>query len=246
MNDKTQSQEQYDEIDLFDYLKVVLKRKRLILAVFLLAVLGAGLFSYLSPKVYRIDTTLEIGSIDGLLENPGQVVEKIDADAYGAVVRQRLNIAEEEYPEIKAENPKGTNLVEMKIESAEPEKARSILREINKIILAEHQEKFSKSEQNIKESAAKIQTELDFLKNHKTYADQGIAALQLKLTEREVALIKSEPTRIVKAPTISTSPVRPNIELNVLIAGVLGLLIGMFLAFGKEFWDKNKEVQATD
>jgi len=39
-------------------------------------------------------------------------------------------------------------------------------------------------------------------------------------------------------------PIKPNRKLNILIAGVLGLFVGIFVAFFLEFWQKgNKQVK---
>jgi len=35
-------------------------------------------------------------------------------------------------------------------------------------------------------------------------------------------------------------PIKPNKKLNILIAGVLGLFIGIFVAYFMEFWQKGK------
>jgi uncharacterized protein involved in exopolysaccharide biosynthesis len=35
-------------------------------------------------------------------------------------------------------------------------------------------------------------------------------------------------------------PIKPNIKLNILIAGVLGLFVGIFVAFFLEFWQNGK------
>ena len=37
-----------------------------------------------------------------------------------------------------------------------------------------------------------------------------------------------------------TAPIKPNKKLNILIAGVLGLFVGIFVAFFLEFWQKGK------
>jgi len=37
-----------------------------------------------------------------------------------------------------------------------------------------------------------------------------------------------------------TAPIKPNRKLNILIAGVLGLFVGIFVAFFLEFWQKGK------
>ncbi|MBA7583372.1 hypothetical protein ES708_25314 [subsurface metagenome] len=36
------------------------------------------------------------------------------------------------------------------------------------------------------------------------------------------------------------APIKPNRKLNILIAGVLGLFVGIFVAFFLEFWQKGK------
>jgi len=57
-----EEREQYeDEINLMDYVKVILKRKRLILGLFFGAAIAAGVFSFLMPKAYTIDTSVEVG-----------------------------------------------------------------------------------------------------------------------------------------------------------------------------------------
>jgi len=49
-----------------------------------------------------------------------------------------------------------------------------------------------------------------------------------------------KPTQVVKSPTVSASPIKPRPLLNIVIAAILGLFIGVFLAFFQEWWEKNK------
>lgn len=240
MNQENNTQPEYDEIDLMDYLKVVIKRKRLILIIFLVAVIVAGVFNYFAPKIYKIDTSLEIGTIgDKVIEEPSQVIGKIDSDAYGILVREKLGISEDEYPKIKTENPENTNLVIITIESSQPDLAKNILREINNLILAEHQEKLDKEKTKTEESINEIQEELTLLETKKQYSE-GIAELQIKISNLKSRINECEPTKIIKSPTVSKNPIKSKLVLNIIIAGVLGLFVGTFLAFGKEWWEKSK------
>jgi len=338
MNQEEKIRPEYeDEIDLMDYVKVIIKRKWLILAIFLGSAIVAGVFSFLLPKIYKIDTSLEVGRIEKptgttseqLVESPTQLVGKIEGDVYGIKVREKLNISEEEWPKIKAENPKGTNIVTAAIESAKPEKAKNVLEEINNLILVEHQEKIKTGialiNQNIKTVEEKIKlTESDiertknkikpidsdieriknkivFAEEEKTNLEAKVDALQKVLvyqqdpgtqfalfdTKEKLAIKKQEienlyleinslqrtkedlevqinslrssienlnaqinslrgflddvkPTKVLKSPTISERPVKPNKKLNIAIAGILGLFVGIFLAFGKEWWEKSR------
>lgn len=243
MNPEEKSQPD-DEIDLMDYVKVILKRKIFIVALFLIAVIIAGVFSFLSPKVYKIDTVLEIGQVAGKdIEVPAQVAEKTTGDVYGIFVREKLGLSEKEFPEIKAENLKDTNLIAISSESAEPQKAKQVLSEVIALVLKEHEEKFVEKKSLLEEEIAKTEQELEFLKNQKVYADWGIAQLQLTISELKEKLNASESTRAVKQPVVSENPIKPKPLLNMAIAGILGLFVGVFLAFGREWWENSKDIK---
>ena len=281
-------QTEYDEIDLMDYVKVILKRKWLILAIFLSAAIVAEVFSFLMPKVYKIDTVLEVGQAAGVpIEDPGQVVEKIKGDVYGIFVREKLGIPEEKYPKIKTENLKDTRLISLAIESAEPQQAKNILEEINNLILAEQQEKIKVKkgllENNIevaKKDIERIKAKIGFLEEERKNLEAKVEALQKILpyqqdpgtqfalfdTKEKLEQKKQEienryleinslenqinslqgqiedirPTQVIKSPTVSASPIKPRPLLNIVIAAVLGLFIGVFLAFFQEWWGKSK------
>ena len=74
-----------EEIDLKDYLKIILKRKWFILGIGLTVTITTLLFSFFSPKVYEISTSIEIGKSfkeSNPLENPIQVKTKIEEGIY--------------------------------------------------------------------------------------------------------------------------------------------------------------------
>jgi|GEM_PF-569718 len=319
-----------DEIDLMDYLKVMIKRKQLIVVVFLVMIITAGAFSFLMPKVYKIDTVLEVGGIDGgSIEDPVQIVGKIQGDTYGIPVREKLGISEGEYPKIKTENPKDTNLVAIEVKSSKPQLAKTILEEINNLILERHQERVRAKkeliEHNIKTTEAKIhlvesdiektrnkiqpiESDIKRLENKINYTEEEKKNLEAKVEALEKVLVYEQTpgtqfalfdakekfagkkqeienlflsinslkkgredlniqinalegeieslkaqinsfitsldgvkiTKIVKKSTISEKPISPRPVLNIAIAGILGIFLGIFLAFGKEWWEKNK------
>lgn len=239
--------EQYEEeIDLMDYVKIILKRKFFILALFLLSVIVAGIFSLLFPKVHKIEAILEIGQVAGnIIESPEQTIGKVENDVYGILVREKLGIKEKEYPKIKSENPKETKLIVFTIETDNPQRDENILKEEIDLILKEHQEKFNESFSLYEEEIAKNEKELEFLKTYKPYADVGISQLQITVSNQKKQLTASEMTKIVKIPKVSEEPVKPKPLLNITIAGILGLFIGIFLAFFREWWEKNKNIDKT-
>ena len=191
---------EYDQINLMDYVKALIKRKRLIFVVFLIFVIAAWIFSSYSPKVYKIDTALELGEVETgtieetkqVIEEPAQVVGKIESDAYGIVVRETLSISEEKYPKIKVKNPEETSLIVVVITSSEPEMAKNILKEINALIVGEHVEKIKTKKEllekkivlleenigNSERNISRVHTKIASLKQEQQILAKKIAALQ--------------------------------------------------------------------
>ena len=61
--------------------------------------------------------------------------------------------------------------------------------------------------------------------------------IQQKEYEKKYGMKMSE---VVVSPEIPDKPFKPNVLLNTIIAGILGLFIGIFWAFGAEYVEKNK------
>ena len=309
MNHEYQTQQNQDEINLIGYIKVLLKRKLLICIVVLLVVAAAVAISLLAPKVYRIDTALEVGEVEigailetrQVIEEPTQVVGKIESDAYGILVRETLLISEEKYPTMEAENPQDTSLVVVVITSSEPELAQNILKEINTLIVEDHLEKIKSKKEllekkivlleenisNSKKGISRIHTKIASLKQGQQSLAAKITVLQAVLPfeqdlgtqfalfnvkeqlenkkqevedhyleiidlentaneflgEINALQIKKDeirPTAVIKQPTVSESPISPRLVLNIIVAALLGVFMGVFLAFTKEWWEKNK------
>ncbi|XOB41518.1 MAG: YveK family protein [Candidatus Nealsonbacteria bacterium] len=236
MNQQENIQTEYEEeIDLMDYIKVIFKRKWLILVIFLVAVIAAGVFSYFAPKIYKISASFEIGIIgDKIIEEPNQVIGKINGDAYGILVREKLGILE--YPEVKAENPKGTNLVITETESINPELTKNVLNEINNLIIEDHQREINLRKELLEKEIQGLQESINYLISK----NQEIVLLQLKLHDLQKQKENFQPTQVILKATVSKKPIKPKLALNIIIAGVLGIFVGLFFAFGKEWWEKNR------
>ncbi len=262
MNWEEKSQTEYDKIDLMDYVKVLIKRKWLILVVFLVTVGAVGFFSWYSPKVYKIDTSLEIGKIKvgQVVEEPLQVVGKINSGIYG------------KFPGMKVSNPANTNLIRIEIDSKDPQEAKNILREINRIVLEDHQEKIKIKKELLENDIERLKRKIDFGEEEKKNLEaqvkilektplkeqtpasqfiffltkekleakkQGIEDLYLKINSSQSSLEDIQPTKVMKDPTVS-GPIKPRPLLNLVVAGVLGLFLGVALSLGKEWWEKNR------
>lgn len=61
--------------------------------------------------------------------------------------------------------------------------------------------------------------------------------------DEEIRLTKTAEEDLLKISSLAyepRAPIKPNKKLNILIAGVLGLFVGVFVAFFLEFWQKGK------
>ena len=75
MTDKPEYQN--DEINLMDYIKVIIKRKMTIIGVLIICVVASTIVSFRMPKVYQINSTVRIGSISGSLFTVNEAIEKL-------------------------------------------------------------------------------------------------------------------------------------------------------------------------
>ncbi len=253
--------DQYQEINIVDYIKTLRKRKKLILGLFLIFIIGAGVYSFLlAPKIYRVEAVLEIGkfsSSDQMLKEIPNIVEKI----------KKSNL------EIKAVNPQASRLIEMEIATENPEEGEKILKEAGDSILAEHQGRAEAQKELISDKIEKLKERIVLLEEQNKNLEAKIAKteesliyyqdscsqfvlfeiidrLELKkqeleelypqLADLEASLSDIRPTKIIKEPTVSSQPIRPKPLFNITIAGALGIFIAVLWALTAEWWRKVK------
>jgi capsular polysaccharide biosynthesis protein len=127
-----------------DFAKVILQRKKLLIAVLGLVLLIGAFFAFATKNVYVVDMLIEVGTYPGFegalipLENPHQLTEKISAGSYDEAVKSKLGLDAGKQLILKATNPDNTNLVRVYIQSSEPDTALPILEEVARLILADH------------------------------------------------------------------------------------------------------------
>jgi len=73
-----------DEINLYDYWKVIVKRKSLIIGLFLVAVLASAIISFLMPKIYRGEVVLKLSVLTPALTSKEllSIIGKTDAEKF--------------------------------------------------------------------------------------------------------------------------------------------------------------------
>jgi uncharacterized protein involved in exopolysaccharide biosynthesis len=255
------------EIDLADYVRVLLKGKWLILGVAVVSVAVAVGLSFVMSKIYKVETSLEMGrvgkeqtqpKVSNLVEEPSQLVEKISGGVYNASVRETLGIAEADFPEMTAENPKDTALVSIWLESADPQGAKEILDELNKLILADHEGEIKAIQDLLENDITRLETKIASVEGEEDVLEAKVAALQetllylqtpgtqyalfdaqgqLESKKQEVENLYSSinssrrSLEDIEPTAVVKSPVVPSepIRPRPLLNGIISAILGLFL-----------------
>ncbi len=111
-----------------------------------------------------------------------------------------------------------------------------------KLELGELKEQQRLEQQNLKQTISNKEWELDDLKENKSRELE----VQKKELSRQLDVLKFQvsqltPLQIVQSPLSSNDPVKPDKVKIVALAGVMGMFLGIFLAFMVEFYVRNKD-----
>jgi len=268
---------QEEEIDLREYINVLLKRKGIIILIFLIAVITAAMVSYfvLTP-VYQSSATFAVALVDDRpVLNISESLEIMSSNLILDEVIKEMNLnisASALKSRIKAENLKGTNFIKVTAEANSPEEAKELVENTIEVFIeqsqSEYKEKikliedrlkilelqvveFEKSSEEIKKIKKKVITSEELSEAERQF--QTSLLLSSSVTERSLynsltgqinslkaSLNNCQDFKIINYAQLNITPIKPNKKLNILIAGVLGLFVGIFAAFFMEFWQKGK------
>jgi capsular polysaccharide biosynthesis protein len=197
-----------EEISLKEVLFILKKRMRLILSLFLIAVLLSSVISiFVLDKEYQANTTLMVGrpkdyASDANIQYNELLLNQKLVSTYGELIKTRavaeevidnlnLDISYEQYKgKVNVSLVKDTELIQIIVKDTDPSVARIIADETANVFMDKVQE-----------------------------------------------IMKVDNVHVIDKAETPTVPVSPNITLNIAIAAVLGLMIGVFFAFLLEFLD---------
>ncbi|MDD5015030.1 MAG: Wzz/FepE/Etk N-terminal domain-containing protein [Atribacterota bacterium] len=271
------SEIQEEEIDLREYINVLIKRKGIIILIFLIAVITAAIVSYfiLSP-IYQSSTVFGVAKIDGqAVINITESLEIIKSNIVLDEVIDRMGLKEtvkQLSSQITTENLKGTNFIKVSVEHNTPENAKSLVENIIEVFIKQNQVEYQEQVRLIEDRLEVLEEQIvEFEKNileiektkKKIAASEELSEaerqfqtsllLSSSISERSLyynlsdqvnslkaSLNNCEDFKIISNAQLPIVPIKPNKKLNILIAGVLGLFVGIFVAFFFEFWQKGK------
>jgi len=261
------------EVDLRDYLRMIKKRWKIILIIFLVFTITSGVVSFILPRTYESIAMVRIGRLrDNLLEEPATIIEIFKTKVMLEKVTEEIDTphihekAEELAAKIKMKEK--AELLEIKGRAETPEEAMKLVKGVTTVLLKRHEQIFERGKLILeeylasgKERLVEMEKEIDMLQ--KKIEELGVAnsdaeatvvrgymeslersrdryeLLQVELREKKMEeSYETVSTELVISPATPEKPSGPKKKQNVLIAGILGLFVGLICAAVVEYFEK--------
>jgi len=210
-----------DEIDLYQLIQVLLKRKKLIVSVFLAAVIVAIAASYIMKPVYRVSAV--VGPIqfyipeatenvvvwrESDVDTPENIEALISQNPFHYEILRRLNIDMKDATtvfDIKTHVQRGSKYISINIDSTDPEKAKqylsALISEIDKYYLPKAKSSMMllyNERKRILNERHSLTKQIEILKNKLLVLGQQYARLQKELGIYEGGAVRNSLTSIDK------------------------------------------------
>lgn len=240
-----------DEVNLVDLALVLLKRKKLIIGIFMFFMIAGLVAALITPKKHTFTSSISIGSqlvtdTIQLFEAPDTVLAKARYSYIPYVIKQHKEAspADNRKYDFNVSVPKGSNIILTKIDGLETEADhyRSLLNTVSQAIIDDHNRIYDGLKQNLSAQIQAKQQELTLFGNQ---TEDRIEAknLQIQINSLQGQLANLRPTRQILPPVMSEDPTGTSRKLIVVIALFLGLFASIFAVFFAEFVDKLRQRQ---
>ena len=234
------NQPQYDdEISLVDLATTFLKRRRVFYAVLFSTLLAGIVYAVLMPERYDYVSLVKLAEKDSgsYIEKPAAIIATLEnrwlpdyqstyhAEHDGAIPFK-----------VRFENPENTGLIRM-VSEASPSQREGVKQVHAQLIdeLSQAQSAaVSSLKQNLERQIESLSSTIKMLEGS-TDAGAAIAAAFEKRLSLEATLNSMRPMEVLAVNRESAERKGPARSLIVLLAGLLGLMGGVFLAFLTEF-----------
>jgi uncharacterized protein involved in exopolysaccharide biosynthesis len=237
---------QEDEIDLRELFKTIAKNSKFLLFFTLFSTLLAGVYVFVTPKIYELKVLVEIGNTN-TNTNTNTIVAKLNGlflkNTYETTIK-------------KIEIVKNTpDLIEISAESDDISKAKNEVQAVLANIASEYQSINKKQldillqkKQTLKSQQEQLGIQISDLKNQSNISEYMIQ--QLLLSQNQITndlfntssiISNAKIGGIVGQIEVNKNPIKPKKSLIITVAFVTSLILGIFGVFFIEFLRGNKE-----
>ncbi|MBU1486477.1 hypothetical protein KKH56_00250 [bacterium] len=226
------------EIDLRDYLRVICQRKKMIGSIFILAVLVSGIISLLLPKTYSAEALVKIGKVTSIgfgkageyagvfrssedVDNLQEASYVLKGDSSIMGLRERLKLSEKELPigykknQIISITPlEETSSIRISCLTKRPALAKDMADALAGQFMARQKIIIERKKETFEQAQNMFKGQFTF---------------------------NIEPSEILSSAAIPEYHLKPKIGLNILVAGITSLMVGILAAFILEYREKGKK-----
>ena len=233
-----------NEISLVDLAIILVRRKKMIAVIIIIAIAFGVTSALLKPRTYTINTTVEIGSqfhagTTTNLESPETLLAKLN---YG-YVPQILNSYRASNPsdtsiyEIIVDVPTGSEIVILKMEGTEKknELMKTLLLNTTEMIIQDHFKIYERIKQNFITSIAQANSEITSINSEKNASEEKIQLLKNRIESYNSQLANLQNSRVIAPPTSSLEPTGGSRKPVVIVTAFAGVFLAIFAAFFAEF-----------
>ncbi len=258
---------EYDKINLYDLWKVIIKRKIIIIGIFLISLLVATIYCFTAPEIYQIETLAKLFMPKELMhkgkdpltaKDISLIIGKIDPEKKAIIFTKYADVI----TNVKINDIRGaTDKLKITIESSNreilPVAMQEMIRYIENIremksnyekIILEFDERIKNVKEAVKKNDFQIREIEKRLSNAKLLPvgfnpiEINIKSIDLKM---EKFLLKQERqnykmVRPLEDPFISQYPIKPKKAFIITIAGLCGFIFGIFIVFIMEKFERKR------
>ncbi len=262
------------EIDLGDYVRIVWRRRKAVLAIFVTIIILATIYTFLMPKTYQSSALILPAKIsDKIVEDPAAVIEILKQESVLIEIAQKFGYSEETVKTLasKFTVKEASGFLEVRATDPMPQKAKELVDMVSNFIINRENTIVAKFEPDLETEEGFLKDELDKNAANIANLDAQIAASSKVTSDgqgfiaasyiiaRQTALIRrdelqkeyynkqrelnfeTQAAQIAVPSVLPVNPIKPNKKLNVLMAAVLGIFIGIGYVFVAESIEKTKK-----
>ncbi len=224
-----------DEIDLSDYLKILIRRKKTFFTVFIAYIFIITIVIALLPREYEAAAIIRIGGIDKSFLSKAWAEEEIKSLKNIANAAQLKNLDIDIF-ELRGkisidDNYSGKdNFIRVKVRQANPELAIEICNALADTFVAEGNKIYDKEIVRYEEDLKKLE------KSKFANDKENVSAFKKKLISSENFEVFSPAILPRQSIQLSNSPD------TIVLLFFTGLVLSLFAVSFQEFWQRNKEV----
>lgn len=228
-----------DEISLVDLATTFLKRRRVFYVAFLVITLAGVAYAILAPEKYEYVTLVKLAEKSGgeYIEEPSTVIAELDSLWVPDLEAEHRSENDRNLPfTITATNPENTGLIRI-VSEASPSSGDLVEethRKLAERLTSEQQQAVARLKSSLEKQIESLDATIEMLEGGQETGEAIASAVEKQLS-LETDLESLAPAEVLVHSRQSGENTGPSRSLIVVLAGLLGLMAGVFLAFFAEF-----------